>query len=734
MAATLKRVADVQLVPETLKKQRSDTMSWSKQEFDAYCDLTYFAQELQNDSNALYERMEGFYSTTTFKATLPEGLSPEDKKRFYAVAKQAGLFSWKYLCTEKGSDSLFKIEQTCKAHLPELAVALIESGMPISERDLLIAVQCKQLSVVEAIYKAKPNLPVNWIKHSVGLIEQPGYEHVARGLFQRADIKDLLIELGSPYVNQLMRAGQPHHSIMSLISGRLEEVQRVSEQLPRELLHFSLTEFAARFCGEEIFRHIMQQRADLMIEIQDSNQTFPVQKTCLLKGSKYFKTMFESGFQEREKDKYVIKEEALNTLSQLLDFLHTNLITIHADNFAAIVYLGDKYEIKGLYEPLIKWLTENKAEIDKELQSKLDKLPRSPHNNPKIAGSKYGKTEMDLCKELDDGIYPTVDGIYPQWDSYYHGNYRTAQRFYLRHALRPLRTDKLKEELIDNLIFFKDIDVKGREIWFKTVAYYEDVFGDDTKYYRFNPDQLKTIQDLDFYIYGMTPLHRAAQVGSGEKIKRILKDVKSKERLALLNSANKAGHTPLALAKEDEVALSLITKGAQVNCMTPEGITLLHHAAQEGWTNTAKRILKVLPKIELKNIINQYSILDGKTPLLTTRKEAIANALMDAGANLFLGDQERFMPLHAAARNSWHAVCRAVLDKMMTSSLSLEEQRKLFFLRDNRFKWTALETSQRSNDKKTVEVREMLQAFAEYLSESEKLDQAEFEAILKKLE
>lgn len=319
---------------------------WSREEFNSYSDPTYFTKQLQTDSAALYKRMEALFSPLRFQASLPEGVTPQEKERFFATVKKANLFSWQYLMKER--DSLLKIEQASRDGNLELAVALIKSGMPISERDFQVAMD-RSRRVVKAIVGEKPALPVPWFKRVVLWAREKRVEEAFSLLLHRPDIGEIMSQLEPDFVRQNLLPTAPFYRALFLKD--LDGVQRevAPEFLSWHPYGLSLPQLAARFSSKEICDFILQKMSDLQVEIKHAGSSilFPAQRSVLIQSSKYFEKMLTGKFVENSKTTIPIDEKEALCFKQILACLHTGRLLINQDNFTTLADIRTKPPFSG---------------------------------------------------------------------------------------------------------------------------------------------------------------------------------------------------------------------------------------------------------------------------------------------------------------------------------------------------------------------------------------------------
>lgn len=144
---------------------------------------------------------------------------------------------------------------------------------------------------------------------------------------------------------------------------------------------------------------------------------------------------------------------------------------------------------------------------------------------------------------------------------------------------------------------------------------------------------------------GRIPLHAAAESGGTAAIRRLL------ESTGNPNRPDKKGYQPLHVACEKntvEAVQAVLFERVAVFSASSDGDTCLHlAAARTDTTDVAQYLLKT----EAAGLVNAVNI-NGRSPLHTAVRrehEALARAMIDAGANVNLPDNTGATPLHEAA-------------------------------------------------------------------------------------
>jgi ankyrin repeat protein len=142
---------------------------------------------------------------------------------------------------------------------------------------------------------------------------------------------------------------------------------------------------------------------------------------------------------------------------------------------------------------------------------------------------------------------------------------------------------------------------------------------------------------------GESPLHLAVRRGSLEIVEELL------AANANVNAKSKNGSTPLHLLVENseyrnlEIARRLIENGADVNAKRRKtSWSMLHWAASGNDTELTELLLSAGADVDEQANSNR------ETPLHVTKAVAVADLLLDAGANVNAGDKEGFSPLFRA--------------------------------------------------------------------------------------
>jgi ankyrin repeat protein len=99
------------------------------------------------------------------------------------------------------------------------------------------------------------------------------------------------------------------------------------------------------------------------------------------------------------------------------------------------------------------------------------------------------------------------------------------------------------------------------------------------------------------------------------------------------------GATPLHYAQSEKTALSLITKGTDINAMDENGITPVSRAVWRDNIDVVKLLISKGADINLKN---KYSY----SPLHSVKSKEVARLLIENGADVNATDSDGNTPLH----------------------------------------------------------------------------------------
>uniref|UniRef100_A0A803SNL4 Ankyrin repeat domain 52 n=1 Tax=Anolis carolinensis TaxID=28377 RepID=A0A803SNL4_ANOCA len=151
---------------------------------------------------------------------------------------------------------------------------------------------------------------------------------------------------------------------------------------------------------------------------------------------------------------------------------------------------------------------------------------------------------------------------------------------------------------------------------------------------------------------GRTALHHAVHSGHIEMVNLLL------NKGANLNTCDKKERQPIhwaAFLGHLEVLKLLVARGADVTCKDKKGYTLLHTAAASGQIEVVKHLLRL--GIDEPNSF-------GNTALHIAcymGQDAVANELVNYGANVNQPNEKGFTPLHFAAVSTNGALCLELL-------------------------------------------------------------------------
>ncbi|KAH0629169.1 hypothetical protein JD844_011037 [Phrynosoma platyrhinos] len=156
---------------------------------------------------------------------------------------------------------------------------------------------------------------------------------------------------------------------------------------------------------------------------------------------------------------------------------------------------------------------------------------------------------------------------------------------------------------------------------------------------------------------GRTALHHAVHSGHIEMVNLLL------NKGANLNTCDKKERQPIhwaAFLGHLEVLKLLVARGADVTCKDKKGYTLLHTAAASGQIEVVKHLLRL--GVEASPIDEPNSF--GNTALHIAcymGQDAVANELVNYGANVNQPNEKGFTPLHFAAVSTNGALCLELL-------------------------------------------------------------------------
>lgn len=151
-------------------------------------------------------------------------------------------------------------------------------------------------------------------------------------------------------------------------------------------------------------------------------------------------------------------------------------------------------------------------------------------------------------------------------------------------------------------------------------------------------------------LFGMTPLHKAAELGDLNLVKLMLR------KGAEVDATNYDFGTPIIVAVKNhnfEVVQELIRNGAELNncIMTPRKVTPLHTAAEEGFLDIVELLIDAGAKVDTEMYCSS-SQFGGNTQLFLAALRghtAICELLLQHGADVNAKCNEGFRPAHVAA-------------------------------------------------------------------------------------
>jgi ankyrin len=177
-------------------------------------------------------------------------------------------------------------------------------------------------------------------------------------------------------------------------------------------------------------------------------------------------------------------------------------------------------------------------------------------------------------------------------------------------------------------------------------------------------------------VYGATPMSEAAVFGDPALLQKLL------DAGADVESPNGDGQTALMLVARTgnvEAARLLLNRGADVNASERwRGQTSLMWAAAERQPDMVRELISHGALVDARSDLNQWRRqvtsepralhrpMGGLTPLLFSAREgclACARALLDAGADIDLGDPDEISPLLIAITNAHFDLAAALLER-----------------------------------------------------------------------
>jgi ankyrin repeat protein len=163
---------------------------------------------------------------------------------------------------------------------------------------------------------------------------------------------------------------------------------------------------------------------------------------------------------------------------------------------------------------------------------------------------------------------------------------------------------------------------------------------------------------------GATALHYAAAFNRRKIVELLL------SRGAEIDARDAEDRTPLHLAAFGgcaDTTLLLLERGADAHAVDTGGFTPLHAAGgnrEEGRRGTARIVRLLIERGDAD--VNAVSGETGATPLhvaASSNNPAVADALLDAGAEIDATDDAGRTPLHVAAACGWHETVQVLLDR-----------------------------------------------------------------------
>ena len=150
---------------------------------------------------------------------------------------------------------------------------------------------------------------------------------------------------------------------------------------------------------------------------------------------------------------------------------------------------------------------------------------------------------------------------------------------------------------------------------------------------------------------GGTILHKAVQQNWSDLIGLLLEG-----KIGLIDVKNAQGQTPLMCVAREDTAIILVQRGADVNAKDTSGGTILHKAVQQNWRNLIGLLLE--RKIGLIDVKNAQ----GQSPLMCVTQENTAMLLVQRGADVNAKDTSGGTILHKAVQQNWSDLIGLLLE------------------------------------------------------------------------
>ncbi|XP_078491620.1 kelch-like protein 2 [Ciona intestinalis] len=110
-------------------------------------------------------------------------------------------------------------------------------------------------------------------------------------------------------------------------------------------------EFVMAMLGRQ---RLNERYCDVTLVVED--QTFPAHRAILAASSKYFDRMFYSQMSEQFNNKIQIKEVTKAAMTQVINFIYTNQVSLSNDNFYEVLHAASLMQLEDLLELIIKYL------------------------------------------------------------------------------------------------------------------------------------------------------------------------------------------------------------------------------------------------------------------------------------------------------------------------------------------------------------------------------------------
>ena len=324
---------------------------------------------------------------------------------FLAVLKQAGVFSWANLKHPEAAPLFDRLEILIRHNQEELAIALVNSGMPVSKIDVHEACRCSLNTLLTVMVNKGCHYP-NYhslfdYAHKHNVIEL-AEALIASGKIDMSAVRNKLIfaySLGKSNWASLLGKTWDDGTVAIV----LEELQKAASLKDKEKIQ-AICNTAVR----DNLTYLMLADALGHKELVEKLIALQQDGSIIVNGievpinQKLFKTFFGAFDIETDEPVSIPYDGDVAIFKSLVRFMYTySLDQMDHQLFKQYALLADQYGIKGIHQLLQYWLAQHleRKEWETKYLSRLEGLPKLDE----IKGPPEAKFFEEKAKALADG-------------------------------------------------------------------------------------------------------------------------------------------------------------------------------------------------------------------------------------------------------------------------------------------------------------------------------------------